>query len=255
MRQRLEQCAEIKGKYDLLYAIEHNGYQVSDDESDILDEDQQEVFFELVRAEPTVLEIFKVLDPRCEYLKQERTPWANSEAHIPVDRYNLERALALVADQVEWSVRLAPDAPSLVASDFHPWVWTAAQPLWEAGQARTAVHAASVAVTAHTQTKVGRRDVFDDDLMNQAFSTKDPEPGKPRLRLPGDHTDKTVYSRQRAIGPFAQGCYAGLRNPATHEHGPDWAEQRALQALASLSVLAGWIEECDVIHAPSTPGP
>ena len=47
--------------------------------------------------------------------------------------------------------------------------------------------------------------------------------------------------------PFAQGCYAGLRNVAAHEHVPDWPEQRALQALASLSVLAGWIDECNVV--------
>jgi hypothetical protein len=51
-----------------------------------------------------------------------------------------------------------------------------------------------------------------------------------------------------ALRPFAEGCFAGLRNPAAHEHGPEWDEQRALEYLAAFSILARWIDECRVKH-------
>jgi hypothetical protein len=43
----------------------------------------------------------------------------------------------------------------------------------------------------------------------------------------------------------AAGCFAGIRNPASHEHGDDWSEQKALEYLAALSILARWIDECE----------
>ena len=239
MRQRLGQCLQI--------VLESENRT----EQPALDNDP--LYFMRVRAEPTVLEIFRVLDPDNRFLHTEED---RSSQWTPVDRYNLERALGMVEDQEEWAVRLAPDAPALVASSFHPWVWASAQPFWQAGLYRPAVHAAAVSITANTQRKVHRTDVFDDDLMNQVFSTDQPKPGKARLRMPGDHADKTIASKQRALMPFAQGCYAGLRNIAAHEHGPDWSEQLALHALASLSILAAWIDECDVVTVEGTaPGP
>jgi hypothetical protein len=39
-----------------------------------------------------------------------------------------------------------------------------------------------------------------------------------------------------------------MRNPASHEHGEDWGQQKALEYLASLSVLARWIDECVVLY-------
>src|SRR5579884_242783 len=230
MRQKLEQC---------LHIVVESEIQAKQSAAD-----NDPLNFMRVRAEPTVLEIFRILDPDNRFLRTEEdfaSQWT------PVDRYNLERALGMVEDQEEWAIRLAPDSPALVASSFHSWVWASAQPFWQASLYRSAVHAAAVSITANTQRKVQRTDVFDDDLMHQVFSPDQPKPGKPRLRIPGDHNDKTIASRQRALMPFAQGCYAGLRNIAAHEHGPDWPQQRALQALASLSVLAGWIDECDVI--------
>ena len=111
---------------------------------------------------------------------------------------------------------------------------------------RAAVDAAATAINAHTQTKINRRDLSDNDLMNHAFTAK-PKPGEAYLRLPGDPSaDLTLKSRKNALRPFAEGCFAGIRNPATHEHGDDWSQQKALEYLASLSVLARWIDECEV---------
>jgi len=91
--------------------------------------------------------------------------------------------------------------------------------------------------------------VFDTDLMNQVFTDR-PKPGQAYLRLPGDPTDLTIKDRNRALRPFAEGCFAGIRNPAAHQHGPDWPEQRALEYLAALSVLARWIDDCDLKQDP-----
>jgi hypothetical protein len=45
---------------------------------------------------------------------------------------------------------------------------------------------------------------------------------------------------------FGAGCFEGIRNPAAHEHGLILSEQVALEQLAAFSLLARWIEECEV---------
>jgi hypothetical protein len=79
---------------------------------------------------------------------------------------------------------------------------------------------------------------------------QNPRTGQTILRLPGDPTDPTVQSRNRALRAWADACFAGIRNPAAHEYGDDWDEQVALEYLASLSVLARWLDECVVQRAP-----
>lgn len=164
-------------------------------------------------------------------------------------RNAVDRGLGILAERDEWAAKLAPNAPALPADQFHPWVWQAAQTLWDSGHYRLAVQAAATAINAHTQAKLGRRDVADDSLMQEAFSTNPPQVGKPRLRCPGDPTDPTVQSRQRGALHYALGCFFAIRNPATHEQG-EWGEQTALEYLASFSVLARWIDGWKVETAP-----
>jgi len=135
------------------------------------------------------------------------------------------------------------------ADQFHPWVWQAALTLWDSKHYRQAVHAAATAITAHTQTKLGRTDVADDALMQEAFSPNPPQQGKPRLRCPGNPNDQTVKSRQRGALQYAIGCYFAIRNPAAHETG-EWDQQIALEHLAALSVLARWIDGWTLDTAP-----
>jgi Protein of unknown function (Hypoth_ymh) len=45
---------------------------------------------------------------------------------------------------------------------------------------------------------------------------------------------------------FGAGCFEAIRNPAAHEHGLNLPEQVALEQLAAFSLLARWIEECEV---------
>jgi len=142
--------------------------------------------------------------------------------------------------------RMRPDSPDLVADQFHPWVWDAAAPMWEAGSTQEAVNAAARSVNARLRRKLGRHDVSEADLCRQAFTLKDPEPGRPRLRFPCDRTTDTWKSRQEGAMNFGAGCYMGIRNPAVHEDGLDLSDQVALEQLAAFSVLARWIDECAV---------
>ena len=45
---------------------------------------------------------------------------------------------------------------------------------------------------------------------------------------------------------LGMGCAQGIRNPQTHPS-DDITEQEALEQLAALSVLARWVDECDVV--------
>ncbi len=42
------------------------------------------------------------------------------------------------------------------------------------------------------------------------------------------------------------GCAQGIRNPQAHPS-PDITEEEALEQLAALSVLARWVDACDVV--------
>jgi Protein of unknown function (Hypoth_ymh) len=103
---------------------------------------------------------------------------------------------------------------------------------------------AATAINERLQDKLGRHDLADDKLLQEAFSDKPAQPGKPRLRIPGDPRNPTVASLQRGAPQFGVGCFWVIRNPATHE--TDWPPQEALERLAALSVLAQLIDMCEV---------
>jgi len=194
--------------------------------------------------EPTVKQVLRTLDPQlAENINLDQMAgetMARNEAH---------RGLGILAKMDEWAANLTPDAPQLSADKLHRWVWDAARTFWETGHYRAAVDAAARAINAHTQSKVSRRDISDTDLMNQSLAPDKPKSGQTYLRIPGDPTDRTIGNRNRGLRPFAEGCFAGIRALAAHEYGDDWNEQRALESLAAFSILAGWIEECEVVTA------
>jgi hypothetical protein len=55
--------------------------------------------------------------------------------------------------------------------------------------------------------------------MAEAFSDKDPERGKARLRCPGRRNSETVKSMQEGAKLFAMGTFHAVRNPAHHSVG------------------------------------
>lgn len=155
------------------------------------------------------------------------------------------RAVAEIDRQAEVAEKLGDDAPTISAGALHPWVWESARSLWQSGHFREAVRAASVKVNAEMQNRVGRRNISETDLFKQALSDDAPVPGKARLRPAGDDDGKTAKSVRRGVAAFAEGCYAAIRNPASHEEG-EVSEQVALEQLAAFSVLARWVDAATV---------
>ena len=50
---------------------------------------------------------------------------------------------------------------------------------------------------------------------------------------------------------FAPGAQMTIRNPATHGPG-EMTQQEAVERLSVLSLLARWVDQCDLIEAPDT---
>ncbi|MEV3948314.1 TIGR02391 family protein [Streptomyces halstedii] len=197
----------------------------------------------LFEDEPTIVKILRHLSPhRPDLQVLGEDEWSG----LTIDLKEVSRGKGILADMDQWATRFAPEAPSLPADRLHAWVWDAARTFWESAHYRAAVHAAATSINAHLQNKLGRRDLSDAKLVQEAFSDKAPEAGKPRLRIPGDQTDPGVQTRQRGALQLGQGAYFALRNPAAHETG-DLGEQEALEQLATFSVVARLIDRCHVM--------
>jgi hypothetical protein len=201
----------------------------------------------LRRREATIRAIMTAISPS---LANKFTLEWSAEDPVPEEeaKAQAERCLGFALDRGEWAIRLAPDSPNLPADRLHPWVWDSAKTLWSSQHFRQAVQAAATSINAKLQQKVGRRDLSDAKLIQDALSGSAPEPGKPRLRLPGDPTDESIQSRQRGALQLGQGCAWVIRNPASHDD-EEWDEQIALERLATLSVFARLIDECEVVTA------
>lgn len=153
------------------------------------------------------------------------------------------RTKAELERQEEIRENLGDDAPELSAANLHPWIWGGAASLWKSGHYREAVEGAIRKLNAEAQNKLGRRDVSETDLFNQAFSEQSATAKNPRLHRMPDDGSKTFRSVQRGARVFAEGVFAGIRNPLAHEVNQEMPEQQALEYLASLSVLARWVDE------------
>lgn len=209
----------------------------------------EDVVDRLVTLDPVMRELMEAARPELgQYVEPDESGWSihNGSYWRTVVRPSVLRAIGIHELGNEVRRRMQPDSPDLAADHLHPWVWEAAAPLWNAGSTQEAVHGAARSVNARLQQKLRRRDVSDSSLCREAFSMKDPAPGKPRLRFPGERDAETWRSRQQGAMEFGAGCFEGIRNPAAHEHEWELPEQVALEQLAVLSLLARWIDECTV---------
>lgn len=195
---------------------------------------------------PTAREIVKHLDPAlADEIRQPRELVEVRAMH----RAN-QQALGILRDQDELRVNLAPDAPSLIADQFHPRIWAAASALWDTGKYRVAVGQAAVALSAYIASKANSN-LTERELVNEVFAPSDPLEGKTRLHIPGDKATRSWRSRQDGLHHLAQGAFAGIRNIATHGE-DEWPEQVALEQLAVLSVVARWTDETELVAATAT---
>lgn len=146
----------------------------------------------------------------------------------------------------------AEEPPSVGVEQMHPAVWGLASRLWRDGHYRQAVSAAADGVVQLLKSRTGRNDIPDTSQWQQAFSSDPPQPGQPRLRWPGDQNDQTVKSMNNGLRQFGPGAQMTIRNPATHV-AAEMSEQEAAERLAVLSLLARWVDECNLFEAPDPP--
>jgi uncharacterized protein (TIGR02391 family) len=157
-----------------------------------------------------------------------------------------EQALAVLRTRSENREKLGTTAPTMNADALHPVIWEAASRRWESGHYSDAVQRAATALSGQVKDLTGRYELGDSELVSQAFSMSPPQEGKPRLRWPGNDDDLTVKSMRVGILNMSQGVFAAIRNTATHTT-TDLPKQEALEQLATLSILARWIDQCELV--------
>lgn len=163
-------------------------------------------------------------------------------------RDQASRAKAELQRSEELAERLGDNAPDMDAGDLHPWAWENGRSFWNTGHFHQAVMQAAMRINAETQSKLGRMDVSETALFNEALSLSDPKLGSPRLRLAENDGSKTYESLHRGARAFAEGLYAAIRNPGMHVPTDGGEEQLALEQLAAFSLLARWVDQAEVVE-------
>jgi hypothetical protein len=157
-------------------------------------------------------------------------------------RTAVTRLIGLLEQQGDLDEILGPTGPRLSAEGLHPWVWHAAVDLWDGGHYRQAVQDAYTKVETMTQQKSGRVDASGKALWGEVFSLK---PGIGRLRFTGlnarEHRFTSAHEGAMYLGMASA---EGLRNWAAHTL-DEGNEQLALEYVATLSVLARWVDEAE----------
>ena len=212
------------------------------------DDDPRSSLAELYAIQPLIEGIASSIDPdNVGHLskKMSRGHWPNG-----FTQHEAIRLIGILQQRADYERILGPVGPTLAANRLHRWVWNAAADLWDGGHFDSAVHKAALAVEEQTQLKLGRRDLGGKNLYSIAFSAKDPTADTPRLRFP--HIDKTEQkdawvSAHEGAQHLGMGCAQGIRNPQAHPS-DDISEQEALEQLAALSVLARWVDACEVLR-------
>ncbi|ROR83243.1 Protein of unknown function (Hypoth_ymh) [Plantibacter flavus] len=160
----------------------------------------------------------------------------------------ISKALGVLRNQAELLEFLGPGGPSMQADRLHPVVWGAAAELWKIEHFRAAVARAATFLNAHIQDKSTRTDVSDKELMTQVFSDHAPKADQPRLRWSGAGSLQTRKAMGSGLLAYAQGISLAIRNPATHET-QEMPRQMAFEQLTALSLLARWVDECQLAQA------
>lgn len=161
-------------------------------------------------------------------------------------RDQASRAKTVLQRSEELAEKLGDNAPDMDAANLHTWAWENGRSFWNTGHYHQAVMQAAIRINAETQAKLGRMDVSETALFNEAFSLSDPKPGAPRLRLAKDDGSKTYESLHRGARALAEGLYAAIRNPGMHIPSDGGEEQLALEQLAAFSLLARWVDQAEV---------
>jgi hypothetical protein len=163
-------------------------------------------------------------------------------------RVAIVEAIAILAQREELAEIVGPVGPRLSASDLQPTIWGAAAGLWDDGHIRQAVQTAAIALERLLQGIAGPG--VSGENLAVLFSTNDPTPGSPRLRLRNvDPASKTWKSAHEGAAALVRGAFMGVRNLVSHPGWPDPSPREALEMLAVLSYVAHLVAESDKAEA------
>lgn len=130
----------------------------------------------------------------------------------------------------------AKSIPSLAQLNLHPRILDVAGDLYADGYPWEAVFAASKALVNYVKERSGRHDLDGAPLMRTVFSRSTPS-----LAF-SDLADQTDLDEQEGMMHLFEGAVLGIRNPGGHSF-PEGPEQRALEYLSLLSLLAYRVQE------------
>lgn len=144
--------------------------------------------------------------------------------------------------------KMGPPISHADLSNMHPTVAGAARKAFGREEYTEAVGLAAEQVVQEVRARTERSDIVGTAVWQQAFSDKGPEPGKPRLRWPGDPDDVDARGMNEGLRHLGPGLQMTVRNPAAHNSQEPLTRQEAVERLSALSLLAGLVEKCDVIR-------
>jgi hypothetical protein len=192
--------------------------------------------------------VIPILDRLYPAWRDENPPLRRAEFSAERDACLRLRARIASSEEIEALFAEHDAAPRLSAGQMHVLVWRAASAQWSTGHRHEAVLAAAKAANSRLQEKLGRRDLSDVKLVQEAFSEKPPEPGRPRLRFGEIADEQTRESLRQGVMSFGVGCFRAIRNPVGHlpndQH--ELGSQAALERLAALSLFVGWIDQASI---------
>lgn len=171
-----------------------------------------------------------------------------------VTRVAIERTLGLLEHAQDIERFLGPDGPKMAVDRLHPVIWNAAADLWNDGHYKDAVVRALRFLNAHIQAVSTRTNLSEKALVTEVFGDGVATVERPRLRWTDDIHGDTERSMREGIRSFAVGVFQGIRNPVTHGT-DDMPKQIAVEQLASLSVLARWVDETKLDLHDGNPDP
>ncbi|PYY35482.1 MULTISPECIES: TIGR02391 family protein [unclassified Curtobacterium] len=151
-------------------------------------------------------------------------------------------------DEVRRRLGLDEPPPAYSGESMHPWVWDAAKSHWSSGNFDAAVWAAGVNVNSRLQKKMGRKDIGEAKLLQEAFSTEEPAEGRPRLRLVDRSNPDLFKDVHVGASLLGRGLYSAVRNTINHVGAEvhQFGETESMEALAGFSLLSRWIERAEV---------
>jgi len=124
---------------------------------------------------------------------------------------------------------------------LHPRITDVSGDLFKDGYHWEAVFAASKALVNYVKERSGKHDLEGARLMRTVFSAKSP------LLSFNDLRDQTDHDEQEGMMHLFEGVILAIRNPGGHAF-PEGSEQRAIEYISLISLLAYRVQEAKKIN-------